>query len=100
MNRNKFQRIFIFIYMLMSVLIGIMTIVLSINIVENKGIMPMIFLAMIFFYISLFLSGLRFNYFSENIKYKYKFKISYVLNSIKFIIAIVFFFVTVKVFWS
>lgn len=100
MNRKKIQKIFTFVYIIMSGLIGIMTMVLSINIVENKGIIPLIFLAMFIFYINLFLSGLKFNYFSENIKYKYKFKFSYVINSIKFLIVIIFFFITVKVFWS
>lgn len=98
-SKNKIKYIFVNFCIIFSVLSLISTFVLCINVVENKGILPIVFFLLLCFYITYYLSYLPFDYFGRNIKYKFKLEAKHIIECVKVILILIMIYFSIKIFW-
>ena len=99
-TKNRLRNFLKYFCIIFAVLILISTIVLCMDSIDNKGILPIIFFLLLCFNTAYYFSLLPFDYFKRNIKYKFKLKTIHVIELIKFLLIFFMMYFTALVYWS
>ena len=99
-RKNKIYNLLKSFCVVFAILILICTIILCMDSINNKGIVPIIFFFLFCFNLSYYLTMLPYDYFKRNIRYKFKLKKMHVIEFIKFLLIIFMMYFTAIVYWS
>ena len=99
-TKNRLRNFLKYFCIIFAVLILISTIVLCMDSINNKGILPIIFFMLLCFNLAYYFSMLQFDYFKRNIRYKFKLKTFHVIEFLKLLLIIFMMYFTARVYWS